>query len=340
MWNTARRRKQALALLLLAALLSAAEWTPADSLYTDFPKPVGPFSLTERSGRTVALDDLRGKVWVAHFFFRCCSQGCADTTAAMARLQDAFAHNPNIVLVSFTLDPENDTAGELRGYAAEHGAHAERWLFLTGPRKTIDDLVRGSFLHPVDRNESVSRDKSIMHTFNLFVVDGEGRIRGYADGKSAESLDRLAARVRSLAGPPLIYPTINAALNGVAGVLLVAGYVAIRRRRETLHRAIMLSALCVSIVFLAFYLYYHLVILQGQSVRFQGEGWSRPAYLAILISHTALAPIVAILALVTTYLGLRDRRDRHRKLARWTWPLWLYVSLTGVIVYLMLYHFF
>src|SRR5262245_35154691 len=162
MRNTARRRKQALALGLLAATLAAADWVPTDPLRTDFPNPVAPFSLTERSGRTVTLDDLKGKVWVAHFFFRCCSQGCAETTATMARLQDALARQPGVVLVSFTLDPESDTAEELQGYAADHGAAAERWLFLTGPRRTIYDLVRGSFLHAIKRNESVSRDKSIL----------------------------------------------------------------------------------------------------------------------------------------------------------------------------------
>ncbi|MBM4071136.1 MAG: DUF420 domain-containing protein [Planctomycetes bacterium] len=337
-WNKLRGHGRQTLLALCAVILSAADWTPTASLYSDFPASVAPFSLTERSGRTVTLDDLKAKVWVAHFFFRCCSQGCAETTAAMARLQDAFARDPNVVLVSFTLDPENDTAEELQSYAAEHGADAERWLFLTGPRQTIHDLVRASFLHSVETKDNVSRDKSISHTFNLFVVDGDGRVRGYADGKSAESIDRLAARVRELTRPPLIYPTINAVLNGVAGVLLIAGYIAIRRRREILHKAIMLSALFVSMVFLAFYLYYHLVILKGHSVPFQGEGWVRPLYFVILISHIALAPIVAIMALATTFLGLKNRRDHHRRLARWTWPLWMYVSVTGVMVYVMLYH--
>lgn len=338
--NQQAKKRIGLALIFVSATL-AADWVPTDSLHADFPEPVSPFSLTERSGRTVTLDNLRGKVWIAHFFFRCCSQGCAETTAAMQRLQDAFASDPRIVLVSFTLDPETDTSEELSRYAADFGADTKRWLFLTGAEKTIHELVEKSFKKYVKKKPQADRDKRVIHSFDLFVVDQQGRIRGYANGKDAGEVSRLEARVRELAGRLLIYPTINASLNGVAGMLLVAGYIAIRRRRhEAIHKAIMLTALAVSILFLACYLYYHLVVLQGQSVRFQGEGWSRPLYFVILISHTALAPIVAILALITTFLGLKDRRTAHRRLARWTWPLWLYVSVTGVIVYLMLYHLF
>lgn len=302
--------------------------------------PVGLFSLTERSGRTVSNEDLRGKVWIAHFFFCRCSQGCAETTAAMARLQDSFAGDSRVLLVSFTLDPETDTALELRMYADDHGAHPKRWLFLTGPEQTIHSLVQESFQHAVGKTKDADPGKKIFHSFNLFVVDQDGQIRGYADGKDPQEVERLAARVRSLRRTQLIWPTVNASLNGCAGILLVAGYIAIRRRRETFHKTCMLSALVVSIVFLACYLYYHLIVLRGQSVRFLGEGWSRPAYFAVLISHTALAPVVAILALATAYLGLKDRRQTHRRLARWTWPLWLYVSITGVLVYVLLYHLF
>jgi uncharacterized membrane protein YozB (DUF420 family) len=102
----------------------------------------------------------------------------------------------------------------------------------------------------------------------------------------------------------------------------------------------MLSALAVSLVFLASYLFYHFAILDGRPTRFSGGGWVWWVYMGILGSHTVLAAAVAPLALITTYLGLRDRRTAHRRLARWTLPIWLYVSITGVVVYWMLYHLY
>jgi putative membrane protein len=132
-------------------------------------------------------------------------------------------------------------------------------------------------------------------------------------------------------------PAVNAILNASSAILLIAGYLAIRRRAVTLHKTCMLSALAVSAVFLSSYLYYHFVVKNGRPTPFTGEGWARGAYFTILISHTLLAIAVAPLALTTAYLGLRNNLLHHMKLARWTLPIWLYVSVTGVIVYWMLY---
>lgn len=128
-------------------------------------------------------------------------------------------------------------------------------------------------------------------------------------------------------------PTINAGLNAAATVLLVAGWLAIRRGRVPLHRNLMLAAFGVSVAFLACYVAYHL-----QAGSKQYEGPARPLYLAILLSHVVLAAAVPVLACITIYLGLKDRREKHRRLARWTFPIWLYVSITGVVIYAMLYH--
>lgn len=130
-------------------------------------------------------------------------------------------------------------------------------------------------------------------------------------------------------------PTLNASLNGLAAVCLVAGFVAVRRRRIGAHRLAMLTAFGCSIAFLVSYLYYH---SQVGSVRFQGTGAVRTIYFAVLVSHTILAATVPFLAAVTLYRALRERFDRHRALARWTLPIWLYVSVTGVVIYWMLYH--
>ncbi len=137
-----------------------------------------------------------------------------------------------------------------------------------------------------------------------------------------------------------ILPHVNASLNGLAGVLLIIGFVLIKRGREIAHKRTMLSCFAVSIVFLASYLFFHLVVKRGEPTRFPEypPAAIRTAYFAILISHTLLAATVPFLAGATIYLGLRDRRVGHRRLARWTFPIWLYVSVTGVLVYFMLYH--
>ena len=132
-------------------------------------------------------------------------------------------------------------------------------------------------------------------------------------------------------------PGVNAILNASSALLLIAGYVAIRRRAVTVHKTCMLSALAVSAIFLSSYLYYHFVVKNGRPTPFQGVGWVRGVYFTILLTHTILAIVVAPLALTTAYFGLRNKLLRHMKLARWTLPIWLYVSITGVIVYWMLY---
>ena len=130
-------------------------------------------------------------------------------------------------------------------------------------------------------------------------------------------------------------PTLNASLNALAAVFLVAGYVMIRSRRIDAHRRCMLSALGTSALFLISYVIYH---ANAGSVPFRGTGAIRVVYFAVLIPHVILAAAILPLALVTTARGLRGDYTRHVRIARWTLPLWLYVSVTGVIVYLMLYH--
>lgn len=130
-------------------------------------------------------------------------------------------------------------------------------------------------------------------------------------------------------------PTLNALLNTTCAILLVRGYLLIRQRRIEAHKRTMLAALCVSAAFLASYLIYHYNV---GSVRFQKTGAVRTVYLTILLTHTVLAAAVAPMALITVWRAWKGRFDKHRRLARITLPLWLYVSVTGVVVYLMLYH--
>ena len=130
---------------------------------------------------------------------------------------------------------------------------------------------------------------------------------------------------------------MNAILNATSAILLVVGHRAILRLQIERHRRLMLAAFTISILFLVSYLTYH---AQVGSVRFPGQGPIRMVYFAVLISHTILAATVPVLAGITLYLGLKRRDDRHRSIARWTYPIWLYVSITGVIVYVMLYHLY
>jgi uncharacterized membrane protein YozB (DUF420 family) len=131
-----------------------------------------------------------------------------------------------------------------------------------------------------------------------------------------------------------VLPAVNATLNGVATVFLTAGWVFIRRREIARHRACMLGAFVTSALFLTSYLVYHANV---GSVPFGGQGAIRLAYFAILITHITLAALILPLALVTLSRALARRFDKHRRIARWTLPIWLYVSVTGVVIYVMLY---
>jgi uncharacterized membrane protein YozB (DUF420 family) len=134
-----------------------------------------------------------------------------------------------------------------------------------------------------------------------------------------------------------VLPHLNATLNAAGFTLLVAGFYFISRRRVRAHRACMLGALAVTGLFLVSYVVYH---SQYGSMRFRGQGFVRPLYFSILISHVTLAAAIVPLVAVTLRRALRGDFLRHRRLARWTYPLWLYVSITGVVVYLMLYRFY
>ena len=132
-------------------------------------------------------------------------------------------------------------------------------------------------------------------------------------------------------------PAINASLNGLSAALLTAGYAFIRNGKKDAHRACMIAAFAVSTVFLVCYVIYH---LQVGSVKFTGQGWIRPVYFFVLITHIVLAASTLPLAVVTLYRGLSGRFEQHRAIARWALPVWWYVSVTGVVVYWMLYHLY
>ena len=138
-------------------------------------------------------------------------------------------------------------------------------------------------------------------------------------------------------------PVVNACLNGLSAVFLGAGYHFIRQKNQAAHRNCMIAAFIASVLFLCCYLTYHSYVayhLHRGPTKFTDPQWFRPIYLLILITHTLLAIVIVPLVIMTLSRALKGRFDRHRRIARWTWPLWMYVSVTGVLIYLLLYQIF
>ena len=132
-------------------------------------------------------------------------------------------------------------------------------------------------------------------------------------------------------------PAVNAGFNSLSSVLLAMGFYFIKQGRRQAHRNCMVAALCTSTLFLAGYLTYHFNV---QGVTRFPDHWFKPVYLAILLTHTVLAAVILPLVITTVVFAIRGRFESHKKIARWTWPLWMYVSVTGVVIYLLLYQIF
>jgi len=228
--------------------------------------------------------------------------------------------------------------------------HSQRFTLVDGQGR-----MRGLYQYDYDLPESrpvteeaIVRDAKALletpekvvdhdHDRRLFLIDRQGKLRGVYPPSEGKSLARDIRRLTLTPGKVLSVrslPALNAGLNFTSFLFLSAGLAFILNRKITLHKIAMTTALITSLVFLASYVTYH---LQAGSVKYAGEGWMRSAYFGILISHTVLAAAVAPLALVTVIRAWRGTFDRHVAIARWTLPVWMYVSLTGILVYLMLY---
>jgi protein SCO1/2 len=356
--------------LLAATPASAQQWpgvsggSPAPESADRFG-PVPEFQFVEAGGRTVSRADLLGAPWIAVPFFVKCTGPCPSiTTDLRKRLHDALAGTP-VRIVSFSLDPTLDTPAELAEYRKQREIDADRWWFLTAEdeERMHEFLVEGLKV-PAQRAEGdVEYGQSITHGTRMPVIDGEGRIAGWYElsapaiiaaagdpERATEAVELqyalVEARLRALAGLPYQrpgghgspLPLVNACLNGLATVLLLLGLRAIRGGQRERHEHLMKAAFAASAAFLVSYLYYHGVVQrQYGPTRFNGEGALKVAYYVLLVSHVVLAIVNLPMVLRTFWLAHRERWDAHRRLARWTFPLWLYVSVTGVIVYLVLY---
>jgi protein SCO1/2/putative membrane protein len=325
-------------------------------------EPLGSFQLAERSSRPVTEADLADRVCIVSFIFTRCQLSCPRITSVMKSLQPQLEGSP-VLLVSLSVDPEHDSLRVLAEYADRFGADPDRWWFLTGDRQKIYELIERRFKLSVMANPTPDPDgtgEAIAHSDRLALVD-RGRVVGLFDSKDPRALETLIAQARRRARPSWVrgLPAVNASLNGLCALLLVAGWMLIRSRSKpaTLspdalldgysipaksldsrvrgHIVCMVLAVATSSLFLACYLVYH---AQAGSVPFRGEGSIRLLYFTVLVSHTLLATFgVVPLVLLTLIRAVRRDFGRHRSIAATTFPIWLYVSVTGVFIYLMLY---
>jgi protein SCO1/2/putative membrane protein len=324
---------------------------------------LGEFQLRERSGHVITQADLAGRVCIASFIFTRCPLSCPRITTVVKGLQSRL-RSTNVLLLSISVDPEHDTPAVLAEFARRYDAAPDRWWFLTGPKASIYDLVRNRFrlaLQHAPTSAAGAGSEAISHSDRLALLD-RGKVVGFFDSTDPQAVVELAGQARRRALPAWIraLPGLNATLNALCAAFLIAGWITIRRRRSlppqpveidsgmTLrqpvlsqpavraHRFLMALAVTCSSLFLTSYLFYH---QQAGSVPFRGGGVARLQYFTILLSHTILASFgVVPLVILTLVQALRGRFDRHLFIARITFPIWIYVSITGVLIYLMLYH--
>jgi len=341
------RTRRALLLLLLSTcclIVGCSEKKYTTLGQPDIWDPAGiqDFELTERSGRKITKKDLLGKPCLCTFIFTRCESACPHVVMELNKIHHA---HPDLQLVSFSVDPDYDTVQILKEFANDRGCDPERWWFLTGNKGTIYRLIHQSFMTlameivlPATPDKlPIPGNADVLHSANIMYVDAQGRVQGKFN---ARNLDEMAELEKILRTPPLVrqFPAVNATLNAIAGVLLVVGWVLIRCRQARAHKLCMLTAFAVSIAFLGCYLVYH---YYAGSKKFEGEGSWKTAYLVMLFSHIVLAALVPFLALATIRQGLQAERSgnwpAHRRLGKVTLPIWLYVSVTGVIIYAVLY---
>lgn len=344
-----------LAALALFAVSSLAAPARADLIPEPWPAPG--FKLTDQAGKPLAADDLKGKVYVADFFFTSCAGPCPLMTSKMIQLAKKVDH-PDLRFVGFSVDPETDTPERLRSYLDERQFADPRLHFLTGPRTDIYEVARGFKLAAIPGNA----EHRIFHSDRFMVVDRQGRVVGTYRPLDKESFDRMLVDLPKVLagtavppppddGPPAtrtshgvaglpehlrFFPALNASLNGTAGICLVIAFVLVKRRRYAAHAVFMSIAVLCSAAFLACYVTFH-TLKEGVLTRFP-EHAVRPAYQVILLTHTVLAAVVLPLIIMTVTRAAKRQWDRHVRIARPTFFIWLYVSATGVLVYWMLYH--
>jgi len=331
---------------------------------------VGDFSLVDQLGRPVTQETLRGKPWVANFIFTRCAFECPLLMGKAYNNLHQRLKDVDFRIVTITVDPKHDDVATMKKQSDVFGVSPDRWLFVTGPEDKVYELIRTGFKQAAWENVDAQEGMQFAHSLSMIHVDKDGNIVGKYNGQSDSELETLAQVLEGKiktpkrnspvamttepppqAGAPADaprvpgwverLPTTNAMLNALATMLLLGGYSAIKVRDVRLHKKLMLTAFATSIVFLACYLTSHFAMhyyTGSASRKFPGDGWIRTVYLCILFTHVVLAAVVPLGAIATIMYAYQERWDRHKKIAKITYPVWLYVSITGVVIYLMLYH--
>ncbi len=323
--------------------------------------PLGDFQLTDRTTRLVTQDDFRKHVWIVSFIFTRCPLSCPRITSVMKDVSNRL-DGSDVMLASISVDPEFDTPTVLSAYAQRFGAPEGRWYFLTGTKDEVHELIQKRFKLGLQESSVADRaagSELITHSDRLALVQ-DGHVVGFFESSDPGSVAALVAQAKRRALPGWVkkLPTVNASLNGTCAALLVLGWILIRQRATSprlakslpeaardsgvlgrrfvrAHAVVMLASVSVSAVFLASYLVYH---SQAGSMPYPFGGPSRVVYFTILLSHTALAIAVVPLVAFTLLHAFRRQYTKHLALAQTTFPIWLYVAITGVVIYLMLYH--
>jgi protein SCO1/2/putative membrane protein len=311
------------------------------------------FSFTDQNGKTVSSDDLKGHVWVADFIFTRCAGPCPLMTQRMVALAKKV-EDPGVRFLSFSVDPEHDTPAVLKKYAHDRGATDPRMHFLSGPKEQVYAVARKMLVAA----QPGTAEHPIIHSDRFLIFDKQRRMRATHRPLEAGAMEEIARTIGVLSRgggggestaqalsprngsrrEALLrqFPAINASLNATAGVFLLFGYMFIRWKLVRAHAACMIVAVGASVAFLACYVTYH--TMKGGGVTRFPEHPVRPYYVGILISHTILAVAVLPMIILSLVRVWRRQWDRHRRIARPTFWIWLYVSVTGVVVYWMLYH--
>lgn len=316
-------------------------------------KTLDHFSLTNQLGEEVTVESLKGRPWVANIFFSRCPTFCVQMTQRMKELQNALGADQNLKLVSITTDPEYDQPEVLAKYAKRFGADDIRWSFLTGEKSEIERAIQKELLLAVRENPEDTRQSELdlyTHSSLIVLLDAESRLRWTYESLSTNPVPAILADLSHLGEASRTFsmslshlPILNATLNGTSALLLCLGFYFIKRGQRRAHQRCMLAALGTSTLFLISYVVYHVGMqrLHGEAhTTFQDPAWFRPIYLTILVTHLVLAIAIVPLVLVTVFRALKGRFEMHAKIARWTWPIWMYVSVTGVVIYLILYQIF
>jgi len=366
------------------------------------PEGIDPFEFTDQFGKTIKNDDLKGKPWIVGFVFTRCLGPCPTVSLKMKEIRD----QTGVKTVTVTVDPDFDTQEILARYATNFIGLKEDdpdpWLFLRGDKDQTYQLIKDSFLLPVEEMKGKNRKPGweVLHSTAIVLVNSENQVVAKFNAQKDEEVAKLRRILQEkdpFPPPPegdktppedvlklpgggslklerspdsddedkseeeakdqspqptatpeqpsdaegsaipawaLKLPAVNATLNGAAAFLLILGYLLIKLGKRDAHRNVMLAAFGISILFLASYLVYHYHV---PSKRFEGSLSLKLVYYPILLSHVLLAVTVPFLAGRTIFRAFRQDWTGHKRIARITYPIWIYVSVTGVIIYLMLY---